>query len=478
MLPRTDQTVERVVRAVLDLGAFLLAANLAFDLRYYLDWGELLDPGPAPWAALYQAMPYMLLGWFLIFAVFGLYRPDLKPREEIALVVKAQLVAFAVIFAMAFFYRGFSYSRGAAVFLVPLALVLTLLFRTGFRLAKQGLFRLESVAERVLIVGYSAETDRLIQGLRRPDSAYALLGILAREGRDTPEGVARLGDLGSLASAISEAQPDRVLLISGDLDHAELIAAIDTCLESRCPWAVVPDLYDMLLDRLHLDEVVGIPVMGPHGSRIVGLNRVVKRTLDLLLSLLLLILLAPVMGAVALVIRASSGGPVLFRQQRIGRSCQPFELLKFRTMRTGAGEDIHRDLMERVIDDDAPGGHDRGRPVYKLKDDPRVTRAGRFLRRFSLDELPQLVNVLRGEMSLVGPRPAIPYEVERYRERHRRRLEAPPGITGLWQVSGRNRLSFEEMVELDIHYIENWTLGLDLRICFKTVAAVLFSRGY
>jgi lipopolysaccharide/colanic/teichoic acid biosynthesis glycosyltransferase len=134
--------------------------------------------------------------------------------------------------------------------------------------------------------------------------------------------------------------------------------------------------------------------------------------------------------------------------------------------------------MERVIQNGEAGAEDENGRIYKDKRDPRVTPFGRFLRRFSLDELPQLFNVIKGDMSLVGPRPAIPYEVKQYADRHRRRLDTLPGITGLWQVSGRNRLSFDEMVELDIHYIENWSVGLDVRIFFKTIAAVLFSRGY
>ncbi|MBW2699773.1 MAG: sugar transferase [Deltaproteobacteria bacterium] len=478
MFRRKDGAVERVARILVDLAALLVASNLAFDLRYHLDWGAFLDPGPAPWGALYQAIPYLLFGFFLIYATFGLYRSQLSRREELAMLIKAQGLAFVLIFAAAFFYRGFSYSRGAALFLMPLAFLLTLGGRFMLRIGTGALLRLDRVREKVILLGFGEETGRLIEGLARPDEAYALLGIVLRAGREAPEDIPRLGDLADLEDLLAEHRPDRVLLISGDLRHAELIAAIDTCLAQNTPWAVVPDLYDMLRDRLMMDQVAGVPVMGPHGNSIVGLNRVLKRAVDLSVAILLLLVLGPIMLLVALTVKLSSKGPVLFRQERVGRLGAAFSLLKFRTMRADADDSLHKQVMEKVIDEGQAGDTDGGQAIYKLKDDPRITPTGRWLRRFSLDELPQLFNVLSGSMSLVGPRPAIAYEVERYGQRHRRRLEALPGITGLWQVSGRNRLSFEKMVELDIHYLENWSLGLDLRICAKTVTAVLFSRGY
>ncbi len=481
MFSRHDSTVERVILAVLDLGALFLAANLAFDLRYHVDWGGLLDPAPAPWGALYQALPYMLLGWFLIFATFGLYRPGLRRREEFALLLKATATALALIFAAAFFYRGFSYSRAAALFMGPLAFLLAVSFRLLFRAVKGQVLRWGTVAERLLVVGRTGETRRLLRRVLRPDNPLQLAGVLSRSAEGLPAGAAHLGPPEELAAVMERTGPDRVLLISGDLSHAELMAAIDACLAARVPWAVVPDLYDMLLDRLHLDELVGVPVMGPRGSNIVGMNRVVKRSVDLLVSALLLLLLAPVMLLIALVIKASSRGPVLFVQQRAGRLGRPFKLYKFRSMYSDAdarAEAQARRAMARVIDGDCAERDGCGQPLYKPRRDPRITPMGRLLRRFSLDELPQLLNVLRGDMSLIGPRPAVPWEVEQYRERHRRRLEAQPGITGLWQVSGRNRLSFEQMVELDIQYIDHWSAGLDIRIFFKTIAAVLLSRGY
>jgi exopolysaccharide biosynthesis polyprenyl glycosylphosphotransferase len=480
MIPRKDSSVERGIKILLDLLSFFLAANLAFDLRYDI-FGDFFWPlfkeGAAPWAALYHALPYLLLGWFIIFSLFGLYAPNLNRSEEIRRIVKAQITAFVVMFATTFFYRRFSYSRGAALFLVPLALALTISFRAIFSRIKIRLMHWQPLRERLLVVGWTTETDKLLARLSAPDNPYELGGILTRGG-PLLEGVRRLGEIGDLGRVLTRHQFDRVVLIRGDLGREELLSSIDCCLRHQVAWVVVPDLFELFLDRLHLDDLVGFPVIGPSGSNIVGLNRVIKRAVDLLVALVLIVLLSPLMAVVALLIKLSSRGPVLFVQERVGHNGQIFNFYKFRSMIVDGAENGHRETMARVIGENKPVEQHGQAPVFKLKDDPRTTPVGRCMRRFSLDELPQLFNVVKGDMSLIGPRPPIPYEVALYRERHRRRLEAQPGITGLWQVSGRNRLSFEDMVSLDIHYIENWSLSLDIRIAFKTIWAVLFSRGY
>jgi lipopolysaccharide/colanic/teichoic acid biosynthesis glycosyltransferase len=210
------------------------------------------------------------------------------------------------------------------------------------------------------------------------------------------------------------------------------------------------------------------------------LSRMVKRGIDILGSAVALATLAPLFGAIAVAIKLSSPGPVLFRQTRLGRYGMPFTFLKFRSMTCGNDPRIHIDYVTRFIAGaaDAATGVSEDGAVYKITDDPRVTRVGRLLRRTSLDELPQLLNVLRGEMSLVGPRPPLPYEFEAYDVWHRRRvLEVKPGITGLWQVNGRSRLRFDEMVRLDLQYARTWSPWLDLRILMRTPGAVMSGKG-
>ena len=205
----------------------------------------------------------------------------------------------------------------------------------------------------------------------------------------------------------------------------------------------------------------------------------IKRMSDILIGLLATVLLFPVMLVIALGIKWSTPGPVLFAQKRVGYKGKMFTFLKFRTMLANSDDSIHREYVTKLIKGEIQNGSASvdDKPLYKLDDDRRVTKIGKFLRAWSLDELPQLFNVLKGEMSLIGPRPAIPYEVENYRAWHMERLDVRPGITGLWQVRGRSRTTFDEMVRMDIEYIRNWSLLLDFKILLQTFKAVLSQEG-
>jgi exopolysaccharide biosynthesis polyprenyl glycosylphosphotransferase len=205
----------------------------------------------------------------------------------------------------------------------------------------------------------------------------------------------------------------------------------------------------------------------------------VKRVMDVLGSLAALFVLSPLFFVVALLVKLSSTGPILFKQERLGQFGKPFTFLKFRSMYVNSNPEIHQAFMKQVIsgnhDGQAEGANNK---VYKMTNDPRITRIGRFIRRTSLDELPQFVNVLKGDMSLVGPRPPVPYECQEYDIWHRRRvLEVKPGITGLWQVRGRSRVRFDDMVRLDLQYVRSWSLWLDIQILLRTPAAVLLGNG-
>jgi exopolysaccharide biosynthesis polyprenyl glycosylphosphotransferase len=248
----------------------------------------------------------------------------------------------------------------------------------------------------------------------------------------------------------------------------KIVELVDACEENDVRVRIVPDLFQLSLKDVDLESLNGIPLIGVRDASIVGWQYTLKRGLDLLLASSILVLFLPLLVVLALAVKLTSEGPILFRQKRLGRDGRPFILYKFRSMVVGA-PDEHQVLQQQS--NDATG------PIFKMKADPRVTSAGRFLRRTSLDELPQLWNVLRGEMSLVGPRPPMPSEVLEYKDWHTRRLDVSPGMTGLWQVSGRSDLPFDEMVMLDLFYAENWSLGLDVRILLRTVPTVLMGRG-
>jgi exopolysaccharide biosynthesis polyprenyl glycosylphosphotransferase len=243
---------------------------------------------------------------------------------------------------------------------------------------------------------------------------------------------------------------------------------------------LLPDITDLVTRKLELSRLGGMPVLTLMGDPIGPANRLAKRMMDVVIGSVGAVLVAIPSLIAALLIKLDSRGPVLFVQKRVGQDGRVFNCYKFRTMISGAGPERHKRFMEKVIaranSPEADGSGEK--ELYKEKDDPRITRMGRFLRRYSLDEVPQIINVLRGEMSLVGPRPPIPYEVREYEDWHRGRLAIRPGITGLWQVSGRNKISFEGMVRLDIFYIENYSLWLDLKILLQTIPAVLRGTGY
>lgn len=254
------------------------------------------------------------------------------------------------------------------------------------------------------------------------------------------------------------------------------IEAPEVAIES----ATYPDLQ---FDTLLQDSIDGGQLTAAHVHHAVRKSRVslaLKRMQDIVGAIALLAALSPLMLVTALAVKLTSPGPIVFRQIRIGRGGNPFTFYKFRSMRTDGDDQVHRDYVAKLI----AGQHheinqgDAQKPVYKMKADPRITTVGRFIRKTSIDELPQLINVLKGEMSLVGPRPPVPYETEKYQSWHMRRLqEVRPGLTGLWQVEGRSKTTFDEMVRLDLRYIRNWSLWLDIKIIFKTIAVVFRMDG-
>jgi exopolysaccharide biosynthesis polyprenyl glycosylphosphotransferase len=324
---------------------------------------------------------------------------------------------------------------------------------------------------RVLAVGTEDAVASFVERTRRaPHHGWLVTGIctstgLGRDGASTMDGIPVVGDLDSVAAlageydAVSVGQtpgwtPRRLQQLAWDLEGSGTQLVVD------------PGLMEIAGPRLHVRNVDGLPLLRLTHPSFAGAPRLLKGAIDRLAAQLFLVLLAPAMIGIALVVRAD-GGPAFFRQTRVGRAGREFQVLKFRSMVVDAEQRLAA-LRE----------HNEGAGLlFKMKADPRVTRVGRVLRRYSLDELPQLFNVLGGSMSLVGPRPPLPQEVEGYERAARRRLLVKPGITGLWQISGRSDLSWEEAVRLDLRYVENWTLALDALILLKTVRAVLRGGG-
>jgi exopolysaccharide biosynthesis polyprenyl glycosylphosphotransferase len=242
---------------------------------------------------------------------------------------------------------------------------------------------------------------------------------------------------------------------------------------------IAPSLFNCLPRKTEIDQIGVLPMIRLFREPLSSSARILKRTFDLIFATLAITLLAPLWLLIALLIKLDSRGRVFYTQERVGMDGRLFLLYKFRTMTAGADPELHREYQRAFIAGRAEANlGNENKPTYKLLADPRITRIGNLLRRTSLDEVPQLLNVLAGDMSLVGPRPPIPYEVEAYELWHRKRLDMKPGLTGLWQVSGRNRLPFEEMVRLDLFYIENWSLLLDVEIILRTGFVMLGGEGH
>jgi exopolysaccharide biosynthesis polyprenyl glycosylphosphotransferase len=276
-----------------------------------------------------------------------------------------------------------------------------------------------------------------------------------------------LGNTSNIPRLVKELAIDEVIITLPWMYHRKIVSIVAQCEREQVRVRIVPDIFQMTLSHLDVEDLGGIPMIGVRDISISGSRQFIKRAMDVVISVLALIVLAPLFFLLSVIIRLDSPGPAIFRQIRVGKGEQLFSCFKFRSMRVGAEEE-----KETLLDKNEVTG-----PVFKMRDDPRITSVGRFIRRTSLDELPQLFNVLMGHMSMVGPRPAIPSEVQRYQPWHKRRLEVAPGITGLWQVSGRSELTFDEMVLLDLYYIENWSPLHDLQIMLRTVPKVLLGEG-
>jgi exopolysaccharide biosynthesis polyprenyl glycosylphosphotransferase len=279
----------------------------------------------------------------------------------------------------------------------------------------------------------------------------------------------RLGATDEVGEVVNSRKIDEVIITLPGDEHDRVLSIIDHCRRRAVSFKVVPDLLQLTLDRIDIGEVAGIPLIGLKDTSIRGVNYIIKRSIDIVIATIVLVVMAIPMGIIALLIKRDSKGPVFYRSVRIGKGGEPFTLVKFRCMIDGA-DDLRGDLF-------AEHGKGQDPRLFKLPDDPRMTRIGRILRRWSLDELPQFANIIRGEMSVVGPRPQLPEEVEKYEEWHCQRLLVTPGLTGLWQINGRSHLSFDEMVRLDLYYAEHWSPWLDVKIVLRTAPAVVTGRG-
>lgn len=390
--------------------------------------------------------------------------------DEVARVVYAMGIMLIVMMAYQNFVRPVANSRimlfWAALYIGGLISFARLARRFLLRMA----YRRGRGVDRVLVVG-SGETGRGVIRtlLARPDLGFNAVGFLD-DGQDNlgSRKIPHLGSWDQLARIIKDQRKLHTVFIAFPAErHKDILALTKICLDNGLRAQIVPDLFQLSLGRLEINNMGGIPVIGVrdlHHSRIA---RAIKRLMDLGIVLAFAPFAIPVTLLIALAIKLDDGGPIFYKAQRFGKGGKPFSMYKFRSMILDADK-MRAQLWEQNEADGA---------IFKIKDDPRLTRVGRFIRQMSLDELPQFYNIFIGDMSFVGPRPPIADEVEQYGDWHYRRLDVKGGLTGLWQVSGRADLTFDEACLLDIYYIENWSLALDLRIVLQTIPYILLRRG-
>jgi exopolysaccharide biosynthesis polyprenyl glycosylphosphotransferase len=462
------RALERGARIVsllaLDFGAILAAIFTALAFKAIFRGGFVFSQ-VAHTASDYQSFVFLVTA--LLFARSGLYsRREARPGLA-AIVAGLFWAAFvALVFAVV---NGLDFS---SYYIFYGGLFFALIWVSAGRWAYE---RVTAVAlralgrrRRAILVGSGKQIDAVAQALVSGGTAtqYEPIGYISLSPKPD-NGLRNLGSLQDLPHLISEHRAQEVIIADPDFPQEEAFALVDRCHERGVAVRIAPTTMDIMTHRHELVPGQSLPLFELKPPVFEGVDFVIKRTFDLVVASSLLVLLSPGLLAIAVGIKITSRGPVLFRSRRAGIGAQPFDCLKFRTMNTDAEQ--RQEELEDM--NEATGA------LFKIRRDPRVTGIGRVLRRFSLDELPQLVNVLRGEMSMVGPRPLPMRDYNRLEDWHRKRYLVLPGITGLWQVSGRAELDFDELVRLDFLYLETWSVFLDLSIVLKTLPAVLRSRG-
>ena len=456
--------------AVLINAAFFVA----YLMRYEWQWYRPVDEAyRVPFSVYFPNSLALTAILLLVYWAEGAYSYTHKRSwfSDVWVILRGAVTGVAALYVFSLLQRAVLYSRlifayaGIAI-VVFLATARTVQKYIAGQLRKRG-----RGVQRALIVG-AGEVGRTIMRniVAQPELGYQVVGFVDDRPERGTKDIGRFKALGAtdhIPEVIKQQKVDVVVVTLPWLYHRKILSIMGQCERAQVAVKIVPDLFQMSLSNVDIDDLNGIPLISIRPPSISGGNLALKRAADLIFATLLLVLTLPLMLVMALLIKLDSSGPAVFRQTRVGRGGRPFTVFKFRTM--------HQDAEQRQ--EELTGLNEASGPLFKIKQDPRRTRLGRFLRRTSIDELPQLYNVLRGEMSMIGPRPALPSEVQQYQAWHVKRLETWPGLTGLWQVSGRSELSFDEMVLLDIYYIENWSPLLDLKIALKTIPCLVVGTG-
>ena len=470
MLRENKQPLANIFR-IFDIIIIIVSFYISYALRFGFSGNKILD-FTLEFVIFFTS--YIII-WLFLSHKFHLYisKRHSSFKDEIFEVVKVVSLTLVISAIPAFYVRDFPLSRLFLIYFWPIQISLLILFRFILRSALKYIRRRGYNFRQVLIVGRNHRAKRIAQKIGdTPEYGLHILGFIDDDENNCKykrkNEFRLLGNLNDFEKIMRNQVVDEVFItlpIKSYYSKIEEIVGI--CEKSGIEVEIPADLFDVKFAKTNIQKYDDIKFLEYYSSPEMNWKLVIKRLIDLVLSFVTLIFVAPLFLLVWILIKLTSKGPMFFKQKRVGYNGRSFTLLKFRTMVENA-EGLKKSLLDK---------NEMDGPVFKIKDDPRITKIGHFLRKSSMDELPQLINVFMGDMSLVGPRPPTPDEVIKYKLTDRRRLSMRPGITCIWQVTGRNKVSFDEWMELDKLYIDNWSLWLDTKILIKTLFVVIKASG-
>ncbi len=479
MKPSEQPTSKRILTGsllpLLDAGLVLLAFVLAYFARYelqliraVLEFNQSAFEPYLPYAVIY------IVWLYVNYRGMGLYKANRGRSwlDEVYTIINGVTNATVVTLALSFFLQPLVFSRLMMIYVAAITIMLLAVSRGVIRIVRARLRRRGIGVQRVMVIGAGEVGQSVMRVLvARRDMGYQLVAYvdtdpaLASTDLGRVKGLGGITDLGTL---LREHAIDFVIITIPWRQNETIIDLINICQKAGVEVSIIPDVFQLNLRQVQVEALDGIPLLRMNAQLpFKGTSRVLKRLLDIALVVLASPVLLLILLFVGLAIKLEDGGAVFYTAERVGEHGKHFKMFKFRSMIPNA------DQMRAKLTEEH--GDDPRRP--KFKDDPRITRVGKFIRRTSIDELPNLINVMLGQMSLVGPRPPTPEEVALYDQWHMQRLAVKPGMTGLWQISGRSDIPFDEMCLLDIYYIENWSMGLDAQILMLTIPRVLLRQG-
>jgi len=413
------------------------------------------------------------LGWLVSLQMFGTRDTEAigGSAAEYRSIADATIRVFGVIAIFSLVFQ-IEFGRVYLLIALPTGLAALILTRWAWRIWLRKQRAAGHFLQRAIVIGDREKAGHIAEQIvREPQSGIRIVGAVTTHGTQDPlhDDVPVLGDFSDVLDILDSHDVDSVILSTSDAITPKRTRQFGWALDQkRINLIVAPALTDIAGPRIHTRPVAGLPLIHVDYPRFEGRDRVAKRVFDIIGSLGLIVLFSPVMLAVALAVKLTSPGPVFYSQERVGLQGRPFRMFKFRSMVVGADDQLQSLLDQQGTSD---------QPLFKVNDDPRITPVGSFIRRYSLDELPQFFNALMGTMSLVGPRPQREAEVALYDSDAHRRLFMKPGITGLWQVSGRSDLSWDDAIRLDLYYVENWSITSDIMVVLRTAAAIVRPNG-